>query len=988
MNGKSRFQAAAVLVVTVLLLGGLGLLSTKPSAAESKKIQGLVTKEGEPITLLEGVTVTLFDAHGQKGPLVTLTGPDGRYVFTPSPGFYYITVSKEGFFNNETTTFRFDGTKNLNRDIEMEEMPSAPFTLVVHVENPSGAAIVNASVELFDLSHEQVLEVALTNASGNASFAVWADTFELRVEKPTFNKSVVTVVVSGNTVETVTLYPGIALVGLARDFEDDFIEEGLVAYLYNVDGVEPAKRLLTASVTGSSYTFYAYPGNFILIVDADGWEANRTDINVAAAGRIDRRLRESPEERVDATFQYVQNNWNELTVWRNLTLNNDSTVPGLAYSFIRDLRLQIDLARGDGNGALDVAEIDSFRNWTLQAGPKYVDTQGLFTTNSKAYRSEVVNGTTDYGVQVDIPLPDGPATIVTWANYTVIDPSIPQNQKRYFLNVTAVHDEGGVVLVNRTFTASLVRSYERVQADIIAGNVEIRGYTRVVLDPAVATGSFDVRLVVEQSLGGKARAQVIGPTNRFTELNTSADNYTVIVPTEVNVTFSAEESTDPNNPDGRVSPDANFTWKFTNATTGETRMAYGITPDVNFTAMGNYSGNLTIEETGLNVTYTKLTVLVDGLPPIARIENNVTGLGLNANSTQIAIKEDAKIRFFAGNSTDMVHNELAGVIREYRWDMDGDGGVDATGRTVDWAFPEPGNFTVNLTVVDRAGHESLNATIWVVAEDVTPPLVEFEILTEEFEEAISVVEGKRYIFVGTGTTDNFDPLENMTFEWTFGDGNTTIGSNVTHVFENYGTYHVNLNVTDSTGNVGNASRQQVVEVDPSQRPDLQIVTNSLVVEPPSPEESSFFGRVTVTLSLNVTNEENRAAALNVQVSFWAFRFGEEPGSPLLITPEFYNADGTLSNNTLAPAETKTVKFTWVSPAQGNYTLRINVTDPREPDIFVGPRNSVQTQIDVRQAGWKTPLTIAAIVGIIAGIPTAIYLRRRYGARIRERITKR
>ncbi len=85
----------------------------------------------------------------------------------------------------------------------------------------------------------------------------------------------------------------------------------------------------------------------------------------------------------------------------------------------------------------------------------------------------------------------------------------------------------------------------------------------------------------------------------------------------------------------------------------------------------------------------------------------------------------------------------------------------------------------------------------------------------------------------------------------------------------------------------------------------------------------------------------------------------------------------------------TIEFRWQTPSQGNYTVRVNVTDEREPPIFQSPgENSVQAQVDVRQAGWKTPLTIAAIVGIIAGIPVAIFLRRRYGARIRERITKR
>ncbi len=332
----------------------------------------------------------------------------------------------------------------------------------------------------------------------------------------------------------------------------------------------------------------------------------------------------------------------------------------------------------------------------------------------------------------------------------------------------------------------------------------------------------------------------------------------------------------------------------------------------------------------------------------------------------------------------MVHDELEGKIGAYRWDMDGDGEVDATGATVEWTFSEPGNFTVDLIAVDQAGHESSNATMWVVVGDITSPEAVLEILDEDFQEAVSFMEGRSYYFDATASSDNFDALENLTFEWSFGDGNTTTGSNVTHVYENFGDYDVTLNVTDVAGNVGNATRSLSVGVDPPTRPDLEIETDSLVIDPRSPEESTFFGQVVVTIRLNVTNKEDRAIAEDVRVTFWAFRFGEEAGEPIFIVPTF---DGDSTNNTLQPGDTKTVEFTWVTPAQGNYTLRVNVTDPREPEIFKGPRNTVQTQIDVRQAGWKTPLTIAAIVGVIAGIPTAIYLRRRYRTRIRERITK-
>ncbi len=405
--------------------------------------------------------------------------------------------------------------------------------------------------------------------------------------------------------------------------------------------------------------------------------------------------------------------------------------------------------------------------------------------------------------------------------------------------------------------------------------------------------------------------------------------------------------------------------------------------------MGNYTGNLTIVETGLNQTFREFTLFVDGLPPVARLENNVTGFGVDAGGENITISEGNAVKFFGGNSTDFIHPDFAGEVVEWRWDMDGDDEVDTTGENVEWTFEVPGNFTVNLTAIDQAGHESTNATLTVFVEDGTPPDVSFDVKDEEGRVVNTLTEGVRYIFDASTTTDNHDALEDLTFEWSFGDEAESVGYNVSHTYSEFGVYTVVLNVTDQAGNVGNSSREFVVEVDTANRPDLEIEAESLVVEPDSPEESSIFGTVVVTIRLNVTNKEDRARAEAVQVNFWAFRFGEEPGNPIEITPEFFDENGNPSLGELDPGEKKTIRFTWVTGPQGNYTLRVNVTDVREPDIFIGPKNTAETQIDVRQAFWVTPAIIAAAVGVIGGIPTAIYLRRRFRGRVRlrERITK-
>lgn len=1006
MDGKLGHRAAAVFLLAMLLLGGLGLLATDLAMGSHRQVRGVVTEEGNPANLLAGVTVTLHDAHGQKIPLVTVTGGDGRYAFSPSPGFYSVSVERSGFYANQTEVFRFDDTANVRKDIQMERLPDRNFTLTVNVKDDASAAVANAAVELFNTTMKQVVGANTTDANGTAGFGIWNGTFELRVERETFQKAVQGVVIEGaDKTVNVTLLAGIELVGLAEDDDGAFVEEGLVAFLYNIDpGTDPARRLLNATVTGSSYRFFAYPGTFILIVDADGMAANITEIDVPlpAPGRIDRVLEASPDERVDHTIRYASGDWNKLNLWRNLTLNPDSTIPGLPFAFIRHLRLQIHLVFGEGDGIFEPAELTAFQAWLIETGPKHVDTNGFFTTDDRYYRSDVEAGVTDYHVWFETFPANGPVVIASIANYTVppeLDP-IPLDRPEYFVNVTVPHDTEVPVRVDTNYTVHTVPAYQRALTTTV-GRVEVSKFLAVLIDPQVREAEDPeiarVNMTLELSVAGVARAEVVGPPGRFAELNASQENYTALVPTNVSMTFSAEESSDPNQPDGRVHPESDFTWTFENTTQEVTKVASGIRPEVAFEVMGNYTGNLTIVEVGENVTYRDFTLLVDGIPPVALLENNVTGLGEDAQGETITVREGQRVRFFGGNSTDTIHENLTGEmlaafyspgpIREWRWDFTGDGSVDATGRQVDWTFTEPGEFTVNLTVVDRAGNESPNATMTALVEDTTPPTVDFRVLDEDFEEATALMETVPYVFDASATEDNFDDLEDLAFEWSFGDGNEASGVNVTHTYEAYGSHTVILNVTDRAGNEGNATRTLVVQVDAPNRPDLSIEANSLRIEPEGPEESTFFGSVVVTIRVNVTNREDRAAASDVQVQFFALRFGDAPGASIPIEPVFRDEQGGETGNTLDPGERKTVEFTWVTGPLGNYTLRVNVTDPREPDPFVGPANTIERQVDILEAAWKRPLLIGSIVAIIVGIPVALFFRRRLAGKVRERITK-
>lgn len=69
-------------------------------------------------------------------------------------------------------------------------------------------------------------------------------------------------------------------------------------------------------------------------------------------------------------------------------------------------------------------------------------------------------------------------------------------------------------------------------------------------------------------------------------------------------------------------------------------------------------------------------------------------------------------------------------------------------------------------------------------------------------------------------------------------------------------------------------------------------------------------------------------------------------------------------------------------AAGNWTIKVNVTDAREPPQKAAD-DVIQAQVEVFQASWKTPALIGGIAVVIVGIPALLFVRRRMRARAEE-----
>ncbi|MBT3880272.1 MAG: PKD domain-containing protein [Candidatus Scalindua sp.] len=129
----------------------------------------------------------------------------------------------------------------------------------------------------------------------------------------------------------------------------------------------------------------------------------------------------------------------------------------------------------------------------------------------------------------------------------------------------------------------------------------------------------------------------------------------------------------------------------------------------------------------------------------------------------------------------------------YHWDF-GDGTVSEE-PIVTHRFPKGGEYNVILSVQDNSGLECDTAVSSQVVSVNTPPVADFT------GPGIACTE-QTVTFDASGSTDN-TPGQ-LSYLWSFGDGTSAEGKQVTKVFNKGGTYNVNLDVNDNSDTICNA----------------------------------------------------------------------------------------------------------------------------------------------------------------------------------------
>ena len=988
LRGRRGFGALVLLIV--LMMSALTMLPMH-AQGQTNQITGLVT-DCASSSVISGALVTLTDANGYQPTQTAVTGGDGVYAFTPSAASYTIRVTRGGYFaNSAASPIRFDGTSTVTQDFCLDATPTANRLLQLTVVSAAtNAPIRGASVQAFYPPRGQVVANGTTSATGQLNLTLWSDTFELRTYASGFAPNITSVATSVVTILTIRMENGGVVQGHARNPSGQFLSAGLEAFLYNPAApLSSGVKVIRADVTLSFFKVNAPAGSYVLIIDANGYRAyTEPGLAVTTGSTITREvtLQPSARETYSTTVAYGASDWNNLTVYRNLTLNPDTTLSTLNPAGLRDLRLQVDFTLGNGNGAIEGSEATAFHDWLVANGPFYVTTDGFLTTNGKAYLSA-----TSYSVTVaGLTTAGSKVGVNTTATYALkqVPPYIASGAQTYFVNVTMGPDSNGSAYQDYVYTVALPRSYELNASTTVPANAPVttKNFTRVTIDPGVTTASPQIRMTISQSINGTARAKVAAPTGMFYVQNATFTNYQAYVANNTTLTFSAEDSTDPN---GHIA-DANFTWRFT-PSLGDVR--YGIRPTYKYAQNGTFAVNLTVRETGGNETYRNITVYVDDQLPLAKIRTNRTGTG-SANGLTLRVDEGISVRFDGGLSTDLAYigtPNKTGVIlgTGYSWDFDGDRVADATGRIVNWTFRKPGQFTVNLTVTDSVGWKSVNATMTAIVNDTKAPVPVFDILdpSKDWGTITSPTERKTHSFNASKTTDDYDKIASLNFTWTIpgpivgmtGTNHTFYGQNVTFAWQEWNnSYKVLLSVRDTgfpsgKSNTGNLTRNITVQIDTSIHADLKIESGTMKVTPGDPEEG-----MQVTVDVNVTNKKDRLAASNVTTELYVISGGQT--TLLTNQAEWFDKNGnSKGNHTILAGETVKLVFRASLSGQGNKTVQVYVYDSTEPYTWRTGENKATNPANVRQPAWQPYAIWGSVIGVVALFVFGMYARRKIKA---------
>ncbi len=177
---------------------------------------------------------------------------------------------------------------------------------------------------------------------------------------------------------------------------------------------------------------------------------------------------------------------------------------------------------------------------------------------------------------------------------------------------------------------------------------------------------------------------------------------------------------------------------------------------------------------------TQVTKINNTMPPVAAFTSNVT----SGNAPLVVLFTDTG---------------AGGVPTSWLWDF-GDGNHSKHAMNATHTFTKPGIYNVALTVTNAAGNSSITRPGYITVTTDSPaekPVADFyspeaeKVLNGDTDPGIYENEVISFFDNSTGSPTSW--------EWDFGDGNTSTQRNPTHAYGKIGGYTVNLTVRNAVG---------------------------------------------------------------------------------------------------------------------------------------------------------------------------------------------
>jgi hypothetical protein len=336
-------------------------------------------------TPVAGATATLTETHTSK-VYTNTTDASGLVTFSPLPGYYILKISKTGFFDLEyASVVKFDGINSVTLGlVQIANFPAGTGTLALSVTRAVGGTPVVGSLKTIDLNSPTRMEKTYA-FSGTLNLALYPSNYRLVISGVGLETDVRDITITNTVTNTQNVLLNNAVVLNGFVYKAGAPGTAVKAVLVSTNiGLTPEKRIIQARVTSNYFEFDAYAGTFTLMVDGTDSIANMSTVTLTTPQTITVNLN-AQSIQTDTNNVVFGNGWNWFNLTRNIAMDFDASWPNIAYSFIPNLRMQIDFAFGTGDGTVSAADYNLFLNKVRSFGPVNVTSDFMVKVNGTKY---------------------------------------------------------------------------------------------------------------------------------------------------------------------------------------------------------------------------------------------------------------------------------------------------------------------------------------------------------------------------------------------------------------------------------------------------------------------------------------------------------------------------------------------------------------------------------------------------------------------------